>query len=121
MNEVNIKLAATWVMLMLVYLLGDVLRIFSGDFVPGEIMGQKMSQGMLMFAALFMLIPVVMIFLSLILKSPVNKWLNVILAALLFLFNAVGLPSYPSLYDKFLIVVGLLINGLTVWQAFQLA
>lgn len=40
MDVIPIKLAALWVALMLVYLLGDVLRIFSGDFKPGEIMGK---------------------------------------------------------------------------------
>ena len=37
--DVQIQLAATWVALMLTYLLGDVLRIFSGDFKAGEIGG----------------------------------------------------------------------------------
>ena len=32
MDAVKITLAGLWVALMLTYLLGDVLRIFSGDF-----------------------------------------------------------------------------------------
>ena len=36
-----------------------------------------------------------------------------------FRFNAVGLPTYPSAYDQFLIVVGLVFNGLTVWYAWK--
>lgn len=31
MDDIQIKLFALWVALMLTYLLGDVLRIFSGD------------------------------------------------------------------------------------------
>jgi hypothetical protein len=31
---------------MLTYLLGDVLRIYSGDVTVGEIGGMKMTQGM---------------------------------------------------------------------------
>ncbi len=46
MENIQIKLAVLWACLMLTYLLGDVLRIFSGDFKPGEIMGQRLSQGM---------------------------------------------------------------------------
>jgi len=34
-----------------------------------------------------------------------------------FLFNLVRLPTYPSAYDKFLIIVGLAFNVLTVWYA----
>lgn len=40
MEEVRVILSGSWVALMLTYLLGDVLRIFAGDFVPGEIDGQ---------------------------------------------------------------------------------
>jgi len=38
---------------------------------------------------------------------------------LLFLFNAVSLPTYPSAYDKFLIGVGLVFNILTAWIAWN--
>jgi len=34
-------------------------------------------------------------------------------------FNLIGLPTYPSAYDKFLIVVGLGFNVLTVWYAWK--
>ncbi|MDO8056921.1 MAG: hypothetical protein Q6361_08680 [Candidatus Hermodarchaeota archaeon] len=56
---------------MLTYFLGDVLRIFSGDFVPGEMAGEKASQRMLLIAAVVMLIPIVMLVLSLVLPNPV--------------------------------------------------
>jgi len=46
MDDVQIKLSMIWVALMLTYLLGDVLRIFSGDFKAGEIGGMQVSQGM---------------------------------------------------------------------------
>ena len=32
MEDVQIRLSGLWVALMLTYLLGDVLRIFAGDF-----------------------------------------------------------------------------------------
>jgi hypothetical protein len=50
---------------MLTYLLGDVLRIFSGDFVLGEIGGMQAWQGLYLGMAALMLIPVLMVFLSL--------------------------------------------------------
>jgi hypothetical protein len=42
MEDVRIILSALWVALMLTYFLGDVLRIFSGDFVLGEMAGEKL-------------------------------------------------------------------------------
>ena len=122
MDNIQIKLAAVWVALMLTYLLGDVLRIFSGDYKAGE-MGSKggfvLTQAMLLGIAILMLIPILMVVLSVFLPQPVNRWANLIVAVFFFLFNLVGLPTYPSAYDKFLTVVGLVFNVLTVWLAWS--
>lgn len=104
---------------MLTYLLGDVLRIFSGDFTPGEIAGKKATQGMWLGIAALMVIPIVMVVLSVTVDYPVIRWANIIIAGFFLLFNAVGLPTYPSAYDKFLIGVSLVFNALTIWQAWK--
>jgi len=119
MEEVKIQLSALWVALMLTYLLGDVLRIFSGDFAAGKMGAVQVTQGMWLGIAVLMLIPIVMVMLSLILPQPVNRWVNIIAASFFFLFNLVGLPTYPSAYDKFLIVAGLVFHVLTVWYAWN--
>jgi len=74
---------------------------------------------MYLFMAILMVIPVLMVILSLTLPYKINRWGNMIVAAFFFLFNLVGLPTYPSAYDQFLIVVGLLFNLLTVWYAWK--
>jgi len=119
MIDTRIILSGIWASLMLTYLLGDVLRIFAGDFVAGEMQGMTASPWMWIVATLMMLIPIVMIVLSLTLTYPLIRWLTIITAIVLFLFNLVGLPSYPGLYDKLLIVVGLVFNILTVWYAWK--
>ncbi|MCB8983556.1 MAG: hypothetical protein H6659_07015 [Ardenticatenaceae bacterium] len=119
MEDVPIKLSAIWIALMLTYLLGDVLRIFSGDFKAGEIGGMAVTPLMYLGMAILMVIPIVMVVLSLMLNQPVNRWANIIVAVFFFLFNLVGLPTYPSAYDKFLIIVGLVFNVLTVWVAWN--
>ena len=119
MVDTRIILSGIWVALMLTYLLGDVLRIFAGDFKAGAIGGMQGSPLMWMAAALLMLIPIVMVVLSLTLKFPLIRWVTIIAAILLFVFNLVGLPGYPSAYDKFLIIVGLVFNVVTVWYAWK--
>ena len=119
MEQVRIKLSALWVCLMLTYFLGDVLRIFSGDFEAGEIGGMAASQAIYLAVAIVLLIPIVMVFLSLTLKRPLNRWANIIVAIFLFGFNLVGFSGYPGVYDRFLIVVGLVFNVLTVWYAWR--
>ncbi len=71
MEEVRIVLAGLSVAHMLTYLLGDVLRIFAGDFTAGQVAGRTASQWMWMAAAVVM-IPIVMIVLSLTLPYPIR-------------------------------------------------
>ena len=119
MVDTRIVLAGLWVALVLSGLWGDVLRIFAGDFKPGEILGMQPSQGMWLGIAAFMLIPIVMIVLNLTLAYPAIRWVNIVVAIIFFVFNLIGLPTYPSAYDRFLLIVGLGINILTVWFAWK--
>jgi hypothetical protein len=119
MPEVQIKLSALWVALMLIYLLGDVLRFWSGDVTPGEFGGLKpeLIPVALLGIAVLMLIPIVMVVVSVTLTGQTLRWISVIAAVGLFVFNVIGLPTYSGLYDKFLIVVGLGFNAATAWYA----
>lgn len=119
MVEMPIKLAGIWVALMLIYLLGDVLRIYSGDVTPGKMGNVQMTQGMWLGIAVLMLTPILMVLLSLILPQPANRWANIIVAGFFLVFNLVGLPTYPSLYDKFLLAVSLGFNAVTIWYAWN--
>ncbi len=116
MDPMRIVLAACWVSLMLIYLLGDVLRIFAGHSTPGRMGGREAAGWMWTVAALVMLLPIVMILVSLLVPATPLVWITVIVAAFLAIFNLVGLP-YEGFYDNMLIVVGIALNGVTIWQA----
>jgi hypothetical protein len=119
MEETRIILSGLWVATMLTYLLGDVLRMFAGDFEPGKLTGGvEASQGIWLGIAALMLIPIVMVVLSLTVSYPLIRWANIIVAILVILFNLLGLP-YPGAYDNFLIVVSFVFNALTIWYAWQ--
>jgi hypothetical protein len=121
MEDIQIILSALWVATMLTYLLGDVLRIFSGDIQTQEMKEQlsKFTQPMWLFTALLMVLPIVMVVLCVTLPYPANRWANIIMAGFFFLFNLVGLPTYPSAYDRFLLAVSLVFNGMTIWYAWN--
>ena len=99
----NIILSATWVVVVLIFLYGDVLRICSGDLAKSSMADKNLNQFVWLGIAILMLIPILMVFLNLVLPQPVSRWANIIVAAFFFLFNLVGLPTYLSLYDKFLL------------------
>jgi hypothetical protein len=116
MVDVRIVLAGLWVAVMLTYLLGDVLRIFAGHVVPGEIQGKPVSQRAWLLIAALMLIPIVMLVLSLTLPYPAVRWATLATAAFTVLFNLAGLP-YKGAYDNFLIAVSIVFCGLIGWYA----
>jgi hypothetical protein len=84
---------------------------------PGQVGGVQLTQPMLILMAIIMLLPIVMLILSLTLTYPLIRWVNIIMAVGLLIFNLAGLPGYPGAYDKFLIIVGLGFNVLTVYYA----
>jgi len=117
MDDVKIILSFIWVALMLCYLLGDVMRIFAGDFEPGKLEGKPMSHKVYLGLSIMMVIPILMVVMTLILDYPMNSWVNIIVAIFFFGFNLIGMKGM-KIYDKFLIIVSLGFNVLTVWYAF---
>ena len=119
MEDMRIILSGLWVSTMLTYLLGDIMRIFAGDFTAGEMDGVQVTQGMFLGVAALMAIPIIMVFLSLTLPHNIIRWANIIVAIFFVGFNLIGLPTYPGAYDKFLLVVSFVFNALTVWYAWK--
>jgi hypothetical protein len=116
MVDVRITLSGLWVAVMLTYLLGDVLRVFAGHFVSGQIQGKPVSQGMWLLIATIMLIPIIMLVLCLTLPYPAIRWVTLVATAFSVLFNLASLP-YKGAYDNFLIAVSVVFCGLIVWYA----
>lgn len=116
MVDVRIVLSALWIALMLIFLLGDVLRIFAGDFTAGELAGRPAPRWMWLLIAAIMLTPIAMIILSLLLPYPAIRWVCIAAAVLWLIFNLMGLP-YKGAYDNFLIAVSFVVCGLIVWYA----
>jgi uncharacterized membrane protein len=117
--DTKLTISATWVVATLIYLYGDVLRIYYSGENAKMLAGMNLNQFVWLGIAVLMLTPILMVFLTLVLPQSVSRWANIIVAAFFFLFNLVGLPTYPSLYDKFLLAVSLGFNVVTVWYAWN--
>ena len=119
MLDTRLILSGIWVATMLTYLLGDVLRVFAGDFEAGKLAGgMQASQGMWMLIAVIMLIPIVMVVLSLTLQYPAIRWVSIVAAIFWVIFNIFALSGYPA-YEKFLIIVSFVFNALVIWYAWK--
>ena len=118
MADTRTVVSGLWVALMLTYLLGDVLRVFTGDVEPGKLSGVVPGQGMWLGIAAIMVIPIVMVVLSLMIPFTAIRWMNIVVAVLVVMFNLAGLP-YKGWYDNFLIGVSFIFNALTIWLAWN--
>lgn len=120
MDMIVMKLSLTWIALMLTYLLGDVLRLASGDWKDGKMGEMTMSKNMFFGVSIMMFIPIAMILVTLYSQGTILKWSNLIAAGFFFLLNIIGIPTYKSRYDQFLIAMSLIINVLTVITALKI-
>ncbi|MFN8711343.1 MAG: DUF6326 family protein [Bacteroidota bacterium] len=95
--NVKLKLAALWASFMFLYTYVDYFHLYMPktleDILKGKVFVFDISQGFIFVAFFFVVIPVLMIFLSVALKPKVNRWTNIIVAALFIpymLFNLSG-------------------------------
>lgn len=118
----RLKLSALWASLTFCYLYGD----YFGLYRPGKLqhmldgagpMGPS-SQGSLLFVALLLAVPGLMVFLSLALPARLVRWLNIGLALFYAAFVALTLPGawwFYLAYSGIEIVLCLLIAGMA-WR-----
>lgn len=119
MDENRIKLAVLWGVVMFLYLLGDVLRMYAGDFKAEQLEGTPMGRQVYLVIAVMQMMPILMMYFSVAVGYPVIRWMNIVVAGFFLLFNLVGIGSYEGLYDKFLLAVSMVFNGVTIWTAWQ--
>ena len=118
MEDKKIILSTLWISLMLIYLLGDVMRIFSGDFVPGEIDGEPVSSIVWLGTSVLMVTPILMGVLNMMLSHPWIRWANIIASIFWIGFNLISLSGY-SIFDQFLLIISMGVNALTIWYAWK--
>lgn len=112
----RIQLAVCWVALVLIYLLGDVLRLYEKGQVAALIDGKPMTQAHLMMAALLMLIPILLAVGMVFLPYGFAKWVGIIGSCVLFIINVFGIASYTGTFDWVLIALSLVLNVfVAVW------
>ncbi|MDI9469628.1 MAG: hypothetical protein QM296_05400 [Bacillota bacterium] len=116
MEARRVQLAVCWVALLLIYLLGDVLRLYEKGQEAAVIDGKPMGQLQLLMAALLMLIPILMALGMVFLPQGVARWTGIICSLVLFIVNVFGVAGYSGLFDRVLIALSLLLNlFIVVW------
>ena len=83
---VRLKMSALWIATLFLFAYGDIFGFFKpgqiADVISGQVSGIKITQVFLLGASVYVAIASVMIFVTLVLRPPVCRWINIVLAVL---------------------------------------
>ncbi len=81
----KLKISALWVTMLFIFAYVDIFFFFQPGIIEeilgGAVDGRQINQAFLLFTTVYILIPSLMVFLSLVLKPAINRWTNIIVAA----------------------------------------
>jgi Family of unknown function (DUF6326) len=99
--HVRFKISALWVAVLVLFAYGDIFGFFAPgqieEVMGGEISGFDITQPFLVALSVYIAIATVMVFLSIVLAPRVNRWANIVLAALYvvsIVASAIGEAAY---------------------------
>jgi hypothetical protein len=117
---VRLKISVLWIAMLFLFAYGDIFGFFAPgqieEVIGGEISGIEITQVFLFALSVYVAIASVMVFLSLVLRPKVNRWINIVLPILYvvsIVASAIGEPAYfwfLSLAESALLV-------LIIWYA----
>jgi hypothetical protein len=120
--HVKLKISALWASLMFCYIYAD----YFGLYVPGALQDMlagkivplgPVTQMVLLGTSLMLVIPSLMIFLSLVLKPNLNRWLNIVFGAA---YTAITLITmWRWAFYLFYGAIEITLTGLVVWFAWK--
>jgi len=121
--NVKTKLSALWAAVMFCYIYGDIVSFFApGGYIAQSMAGKMgpfpVTQVLLLVGSVYMAIPCVMVFLSLILKPKTNRWANIILGVFYGVANGATFIAASWAYFIFFGIVETVLTALIVWHAF---
>jgi Family of unknown function (DUF6326) len=122
--NVKFKLSALWASVMFCYVYGDYFKFYVPNQIEIFLKGETNLDHplKLLAASILMAIPALMIFLSLVLKPKLNRWLNIIFGiiytAIMLLIAITSLASWWIFY-VFFAVLESIITAMIVYFAWK--
>jgi len=81
-EDVKIRLSVLWMLTIVWGMIGTIMMMFQASvmeqILAGEMEGIQITSDLLLGLSVLMLIPLIMAFLSLVLKDKANRWANII-------------------------------------------
>ena len=121
--SVKLKLAALWASLMFLYLYVDYFALYMPGKLDGILRGKifvfEITQTFLLSALVSVSIPALMISLSVILPAKINRWVNLVIAAIYIPFTLYNLAGEAWLHMVFAAITEVMLLGLILVLAWK--
>ncbi|WP_240664313.1 DUF6326 family protein [Methanosarcina sp. MSH10X1] len=126
MEDWKIKISVLWLFASIAFLVHQILLLMEpgiiANLMAGEAEGQKIVPELILFFAILMLVPMLMAFLSLILKDLMNRRVNIIVGAIFAVIWLVGVvDAVQSAYwgGALMTLSAVVASALIVWYAWK--
>ena len=120
MNDMGTRISTLWIVVMFNMAFADIVGFIQPGALQGVVGpgGMQITQGLLLVVAVFLEIPIAMIFVSRILKRAANRWANTIAAVITTVF-VVGGGSMELPFYAFFAIVEVACMALIVWSVWS--
>jgi hypothetical protein len=122
--DTKIKLAALWASTTFCYVYGDYFELY----VPGKLDSMlrglmpplgRVSEGVLLGTSLMLAIPCLMVALSVLLKAPIGRWLNIIFGVIFTLIMLAIAVQGGWVFYRFFALIEIALTSSVVWLAWS--
>ncbi|MEX2566812.1 MAG: DUF6326 family protein [Cyclobacteriaceae bacterium] len=121
--SLKMKLATLWASFMFLYIYVDYFALYMpskiDDILKGKVFVFDITQGFLLTALVSVTIPALMIFLSVALPAKINRWTNIIIAAVFIPYTLFNLAGEAWIHMVFGAVVEVVILCLIIRYAWK--
>lgn len=117
----KIRISVLWLFMAVAMSAHSVLSFMERDVVE-QMWEMQMGMGMLVFTALFWLVPLIMAALSLTLKDSANRWANIVLGIVFTLLNIGHLVEHltpPVVHQILILASTVVVTALIAWYAWK--
>jgi len=117
----KIRISVLWLFMAVAMSAHSVLSFMERDVVE-QMWEMQMGVGMLVFMALFWLVPLIMAVLSLTLKDSANRWTNIVLGIVFTLLNIGHLVEHltpPVVHQILILASTVVVTALIAWYAWK--
>jgi len=119
-TDLKVLLSTLWIVVMLNMIFADILTLYISEFLQ-EILTEstpvQITQELMLAMAFIIEIPIVMIFLSRVLKYKANRWVNIIASVIIILFVVIG--GSLVLHYIFFAAIEVVCLSLIIWYAWK--